>query len=181
VGYAGGTTASPTYHDLGDHAETVEIGFDPARIAFEDLLAVFWESHAPEARPWKRQYMSAIFCMDDAQCIVARETKQRRISLTGRNVHTQIISAGAFHPAEDYHQKHCLRHYGLIMRELTNIYPDPVSLISSTAAARLNGYTSGHGSLEMLEREIHMLGLSRTGREELLGIIESHAMNELMR
>jgi len=181
VGYAGGTTASPAYRDLGDHAESIEIGFDPARISYEDLLAVFWESHTPEVKPWKRQYMSAVFCFDDSQCLTARETLQRRVSLTGIRVHTQILTTGGFHQAEDYHQKYYLRRHGLLMRELARIYPDRDRLLGSTAAARLNGYTSGLGSLEMLEREIHMLGLSPAGREELLGVIESHAMYELMR
>jgi peptide-methionine (S)-S-oxide reductase len=181
AGYAGGTTPAPTYHDLGDHAETIEIGFDPSRISYDELLAVFWENHTPESRPWKRQYMSAIFCADDAQCLAARESMRRRVSLTGINVHTLIIPGAVFHPAEDYHQKYYLRRHRVLVREMERMYPDTVAFTGSTAAARVNGYASGLGSPESLEREIHMLGLSHAGREELLGIIESQAMHELMR
>ena len=43
VGYAGGTKDSPTYHDLGDHSEVLEVGYDPDRISFEQLLVEFWD------------------------------------------------------------------------------------------------------------------------------------------
>jgi len=47
VGYAGGSTNNPTYYNLGDHSETVQIDYDPTRISYEELLEVFWDSHNP--------------------------------------------------------------------------------------------------------------------------------------
>ncbi len=47
VGYAGGSEENPTYYDLGGHTETVEIDYDPTRISYEELLAIFWDSHNP--------------------------------------------------------------------------------------------------------------------------------------
>ena len=49
VGYAGGRKARPTYRDLGDHTETIEIDYDPEEISFEDLLTVFWQERCRPA------------------------------------------------------------------------------------------------------------------------------------
>ena len=61
VGYAGGTTNNPTYRALGDHAETIQVDYDPTQISYEELLEAFWTSHSPTSRPWSRQYASIIF------------------------------------------------------------------------------------------------------------------------
>jgi len=47
VGYAGGATENPTYHHLGDHTETIQIEYDPARISYQELLDAFWAGHKP--------------------------------------------------------------------------------------------------------------------------------------
>jgi len=59
VGYAGGSTSSPTYRNIGDHTETIQIDYNPKEISHEELLDVFWRSHSPEVKSWSRQYMSA--------------------------------------------------------------------------------------------------------------------------
>lgn len=56
VGYAGGTRARPTYHDLGDHSEAIEVVYDPAVISYEKLLVLFWEQHDPRRGTGSRQY-----------------------------------------------------------------------------------------------------------------------------
>ena len=63
VGYSGGISKDPTYRSLGDHAETIQIDFDPRRISYAELLEVFCGSHnpcarPPSVRPSSRQYMS---------------------------------------------------------------------------------------------------------------------------
>ena len=45
--YTGGTRKNPTYHDLGDHTESLQVDYDPARISYARLLEVFWDSHNP--------------------------------------------------------------------------------------------------------------------------------------
>jgi len=67
VGYAGGEMEGPSYGKMGDHAETVQVDFDPGRITYAQLLKIFWASHRPTSRNWSRQYMNAIFYHDDEQ------------------------------------------------------------------------------------------------------------------
>jgi len=115
VGYAGGHTANPTYKDVCSdrtgHAEVVEVTYDPERIPYEQLLAVFWAEHDPtqlnrQGPDVGSQYRSAIFVDDDDQrraAEVSRERVQERLS---RPVVTQIEDAPPFWEAEDYHQRY---------------------------------------------------------------------------
>ncbi|MDZ7761250.1 MAG: peptide-methionine (S)-S-oxide reductase [Desulfovermiculus sp.] len=61
VGYSGGKKPNPTYHDLGDHTETLQVDYDPEAVSYPKLLEVFWESHSPEQSALSRQYMAAVF------------------------------------------------------------------------------------------------------------------------
>ena len=69
VGYAGGTKEMPTYYDMGDHIESVEVVFDPAIIGYADLLDFFWREHDPRYSSATRQYASAIFPADREQIL----------------------------------------------------------------------------------------------------------------
>ena len=71
VGYVGGHTPNPTYHSIGDHAEGVEVEFDPRRISREALLDEFWSSHDPRRPSRSSQYRAALFCADEAELEVA--------------------------------------------------------------------------------------------------------------
>jgi peptide-methionine (S)-S-oxide reductase len=117
VGYTGGTTAAPTYEavctDRTGHAEAVEVTYDPARVSFDDLLAVFWENHDPTTKDRQgadvgSQYRSAIFYQTPEQktaaerSVAALEQGHRY----ARPIVTQIVPAVAFHPAEEYHQRY---------------------------------------------------------------------------
>lgn len=105
VGYAGGTKDSPTYHDLGDHTETVEIDFDPAQISYEQLLDHFWEEHDP-TQQFKTQYQSMILTNGPEQAATATASKVARQAQTKREIVTLIRPAERFWLAEEYHQKY---------------------------------------------------------------------------
>jgi peptide-methionine (S)-S-oxide reductase len=171
VGYTGGTLKDPTYYNLGNHTESVQVDYDPTQISYEALLAVFWQAHNPETPSFSRQYMSAAFYHDEAQKQLAQETRDRVAADLGGKVETQILPAGTFYLAEDYHQKYSLRRREVFYQELEAIYPKVEDLIASTAAARLNGYLGGYGTRAQLERELDSLGLSLTAREQLLSMI----------
>ena len=174
VGYAGGTRKNPTYHSLGDHTETVQIEYDPTRTSYQELLDVFWASHDPTRPAWSRQYASIIFYHDEEQRRLAQASKEQYETRCGCRVYSEIIPAAAFYLAEDYHQKYRLRGSPTYMDELAAIYPDPADLANSTAAARVNGYLGGYGTLADLQAGIDDLGLSPEAREELLGIVLNH-------
>ena len=122
VGYMGGWTKNPTYEEtctsLTGHTETVRVVFDPAKVAVETLLAVFWENHDPttpnrQGGDVGTQYRSAIFTTTDNQYTEATSSRtryQRNLRDKGfGTISTQIDRAedagdGTFYFAEDYHQ-----------------------------------------------------------------------------
>ena len=163
VGYCGGSTKSPTYRSIGDHAETIQIDFDPKRISYEQLLELFWTTHNPCRNAWSRQYMSAVFYENEEQREAIDATRHKFVKMPDQ-VQTEIARLETFWIAEDYHQKYRLRHEGLIDEELHAIYPNEPDFVNSTAAARLNGYLDGHGTSKQLEAEIAKLGLSDEGQ-----------------
>ncbi len=171
VGYAGGTTKDPTYHTLGDHTETIQIDYDPSRISYENLLDVFWQSHNPAKPPWSRQYKAAVFYHSEAQKRLAQESKDRAAARIKREIRTEIIPFSKFYLAEPYHQKYRLQQHGDFMREFKAMYPEAADFVSSTAAARVNGYLGGHGTLAQLEAELNGFGLSPGASDKLLDTV----------
>ena len=168
VGYTGGRTANPTYHNLGDHSETIQIDYDPSQISYKELLDIFWKSHNPQTQAWSRQYMSAVFFHNDEQKRLALETKQGEADRRNAEIFTQILPASTFYLAEDYHQKYRLRQDRDLLKELSTIYPNLEDFINSTAVTRVNGYLSGYGSSDMLQKELPNLGLSPAASKKLL-------------
>lgn len=168
VGYTGGSAVDPTYHRLGDHTETVEIDFDPRRISYEDLLAMFWASHDPRRAPWSVQYKNVVFLHDEEQRAAAERSRERMARALAADVRTEILPAARFYRAEGYHQKYRLRGAGRLATEYEAIYPREDDFVDSTAVARANGYLDGYGTLEQLESEIDRLGLSAEGSAQLL-------------
>ena len=117
VGYLGGTLANPTYRDLCSgrtgHAEVVEVQYDPSRVTYDDLLAVFWDNHDPttlnrQGPDVGTQYRSAVFFHTPEQEAAARASKEQR-ERSGkyrRPIVTEITPATTFYRAEEYHQQY---------------------------------------------------------------------------
>ena len=113
VGYTGGITPNPTYqqvcsHTTG-HAEAVRVTFDPGRVSFEQLLDVFWAMHDPtqvnrQGPDVGDQYRSAVFTLSAEQQAQAEASKERAHARSSRPIATEIVQAGTFYLAEDYHQ-----------------------------------------------------------------------------
>ncbi len=146
VGYAGGTTPEPTYYDLGDHTEVVQVEYDATVVSYADLLEVFWSNHDPRATPRKRQYRNVILTDTDAHREAAERTRGEVKSRLGGSVATPVEDLDGFSLAEPYHQKYELRSTPVLGDELVDRYGD--ALVDSTAAARLNGFVAGHGDPE---------------------------------
>ena len=161
----------PTYRDMGDHTETVQVDYDPGRITYEQLLEIFWESHQPDSRNFSRQYMNAIFYHNDEQRRLAMASKNNVEQRTRSTVRTQVLPIHSFTMAEDYHQKYLLKQRFGLKNEMTRIYPHHQGFVASTAVARLNGYAGGNGSRDQLLREIGTLGLSERGKQALSDLV----------
>lgn len=117
VGYAGGTSKNPTYEqvctDRTGHAEVVQVDFDPAEVSYEELLETFWSSHDPtqlnrQGPDVGRQYRSVVFFHSPEQEATARASKDRQEAngRLQRAIVTEIVSAGEFWRAEEYHQQY---------------------------------------------------------------------------
>jgi peptide-methionine (S)-S-oxide reductase len=117
VGFMGGTTANPSYRDVctgrTGHAEVTQVTFDPARVSYERLLDVFWEIHDPttlnrQGPDHGTQYRSAIFYHSPEQEAAARASLQKLEAAKkfARPIVTQIVPAGDFYRAEEYHQRY---------------------------------------------------------------------------
>jgi methionine-S-sulfoxide reductase len=172
VGYTGGTLKDPTYHELGGHSEALQIDFDPSRIRYTDLLAIFWKAHNPASRSWSRQYRNVLFYHDEGQHTAAEESRAETAEKRGRRVRTAIEPLGTFYRAEGYHQKYRLRSRPDFLRDLTRFYPKARALTDSTAATRLNGYLGGHGSWTQLQGEIDGLGVREENRRQLVALVQ---------
>jgi len=119
VGYEGGHTPNPTYEEvctgMTGHAETVRVVFDPSKVSYPQLLKVFWESHDPtqgmrQGNDVGTQYRSAIFYRGDEQKATAEQSAAeygKKLAEHGYGaITTEIVPAGEFYFAEDYHQQY---------------------------------------------------------------------------
>ena len=77
VGYSGGITPNPTYQNIGDHTETVEITYHPEKISFKELLDHFWKQHDATI-PQIKQYRSAIFTHNKKQQEIAEKSLHKQ-------------------------------------------------------------------------------------------------------
>ena len=119
VGYAGGSTPNPTYEEVCSgrtgHNEAVFVVYDPARVSYDELLKVFWESHDPtqgmrQGNDVGTQYRSGIYYYSEEQRRAAEASKAAyEKALAGRGlgpITTEIVPAPEFYFAEDYHQQY---------------------------------------------------------------------------
>jgi peptide-methionine (S)-S-oxide reductase len=119
VGYVNGVTPNPTYEEVctgrTGHTEAVLVVYDPKVTSYKALLKVFWESHDPtqgmrQGNDIGTQYRSGIYPANDAQEAEAQASKdayQQALSAKGfGRITTEIVPAGEFYYAEDYHQQY---------------------------------------------------------------------------
>ena len=114
-GYTGGTTENPTYQQVGaggtGHYEAVEIIYDPDEVTYDELLHTFWRTVDPIDAGGQfcdrgQSYETAIFVADDAERAAAEASKAEAGQALGQEIVTPILDAGAFWPAEGYHQNY---------------------------------------------------------------------------
>ena len=125
VGYAGGHTPNATYEEVCSgqtgHNEVVRVVYDPAVIAYDDLLRVFWEGHDPtqgmrQGNDRGTQYRSGIYYFTDAQQAAAEAARAEfapRLAQAGYGaITTEIVAAPEFYFAEGYHQQYLAKNPG---------------------------------------------------------------------
>ena len=125
VGYQAGFTPNPTYQEVCSgktgHNEVVQVVFDPQKVSYAQLLAVFFESHDPtqgmrQGNDVGTQYRSGIYFTSDSQREAAEKARAaygKRLAEAGyAAVTTEIVEAPAFYYAEDYHQQYLAKNPG---------------------------------------------------------------------
>ena len=112
-GYTGGKVANPGYERVSaggtGHTEAVEVIYDPAQVSYEKLLAYYWRSIDPTVQNAQfcdhgDQYRTAIFVRNDDERRLAEDSKKKVEAELKRPIYTQIVQAGPFYAAEEYHQ-----------------------------------------------------------------------------
>jgi peptide-methionine (S)-S-oxide reductase len=123
VGYMGGKTADPTYEQVctgrTGHAEMLELTYDPSRVSYDELLTTFWEWHDPttlnrQGPDVGSQYRSVIFTYDQEQARWARRSREllEKAGVFSGPIVTEIVAAGTFWPAEEYHRDYLAKNPG---------------------------------------------------------------------
>jgi peptide-methionine (S)-S-oxide reductase len=116
-GYTGGKTENPTYKEVctGEtgHAECLQVIYDPSKISYDELLAVFWETHDPttlnrQGADVGTQYRSGVFYHNEEQKQKAEKYKAElnKSGAFDKPIVTEITAFTKFYPAEDYHQQY---------------------------------------------------------------------------
>jgi peptide-methionine (S)-S-oxide reductase len=121
VGYAGGELKAPSYEDVCSgktgHAESTLVEFDPAQVSYAKLLSAFWAMIDPTALNRQgpdvgSQYRSVIFCHTEEQKQQALASRQEEQKKYRQPIVTEIVPAGEFWKAEEYHQRYFEKHGG---------------------------------------------------------------------
>ncbi len=119
-GYTGGRTVKPTYEQVSSHstghAEAVQVVFDPAKVSYAQLVAHYWHTIDPTVKDQQfcdhgSPYRTAIFALDAGQLKTAQDSRAalEKSKPFKAPVVTEVVLAGAFYPAEDYHQDYYLK------------------------------------------------------------------------
>ncbi|XP_015788133.1 peptide methionine sulfoxide reductase [Tetranychus urticae] len=170
VGYSGGKLEGPTYYKIGDHVEVVELAYENEKTSYEKLLKIFWSNHDPTSKPYKRQYISAIYYHTEEQKNLAEQTMKEQQSKHARPIVTEIAPAGKFYDAEDYHQKYQLRCNPKLLKTLGL---NDTTLKSSELAAKLNGYVCGMKTKQEFEADSKEFNFTDEQRQYILAAINS--------
>ncbi|KAK4780407.1 hypothetical protein SAY87_016513 [Trapa incisa] len=158
VGYSGGSKINPEYRSLGDHAESVQVEYDPRKISYRQLLEVFWSSHDSrqafgQGPDVGNQYRSVIFVNGTEESRLATFSKEREQAKSKISVvTTQIQQIGTFYPAEPEHQKFELKRNPFLLQLMGNLPEE--ELERSSLAAKLNGF-AGDVCPPNVERQIN--------------------------
>ena len=168
VGYTGGDTREPTYHNLANHTEALQVDFDDDILTYQALMTMVWSLQDPTQQAWSEQYKYAVWTHSKEQQQVALRTGHDAAQRQGGTLRTLVQAASDFWRAEDYHQKYRLRQSRDLTAELVARQGSDRAMVNSTEAARLNGLLSGYGDAEESRLWLRALDLSEKSREEVL-------------
>jgi len=165
VGYCGGTTPNPTYENIGNYSETIQIKYDPQKISYTKLLDIFFEKHDSRAIT-SIQYASRIFYHDEDQ----KKLAEKKLS-TQHDATTTIAKFESFHDAEDYHQHYILKNsYRKLFKQPLLMEISNEQKKRSELCSLLSGFCS-HKDKAALKQNLKMIGIKSDDIEKLLELM----------
>ena len=170
VGYAGGSYPTPSYNDIGDHAEAVMVEYAPQTISYGQLLEIFLCCCVPADATPRRQ--AAVFFRTEQERRLARAAVERRsLCNCGYSCsQVRILPFKTFFRAENPCQKYDLHTAAWLYDELVELYGAEEALLCSTLATRLNAYLRhpSPSTLRSLPESTDLYGLSPSDIQALL-------------
>ena len=147
VGYSGGNQSNPTYQDLKDHTQSIQLYYSPLEISFKEILAMFFES-----------------TIENDKIIFYNNEEEKQISeseLTFKNLnHVKVKAFESFKIAEEIHQKYYIQKdtklYSFFLDLFNRNFWD---FVNSTASLKFNAYAAGNGNEEMILEDCNKLNL----------------------
>ncbi|MCK8058533.1 MULTISPECIES: peptide-methionine (S)-S-oxide reductase [unclassified Fusibacter] len=172
VGYTGGTGTTPSYENLGNHIEVIEIDYDPAFLTYEDLVTLYFTYYDATVRAYSQRVKSVIFYRDDEEQSIANNLKKEFSQSQGKPIFTEIDPLDVFYLAEDRHQLSYLKKETSLYDEVSQIFTTPDKQILSILASKLNGYIAGYGKSKDLTVLLQNSGLSDASQNRMRAIVD---------
>jgi peptide-methionine (S)-S-oxide reductase len=133
-------------------------------------MTYFWSWHLARIKSWSPQYQSKVFCHDYTQLELATQIKSQMEKDMNTTFYTDIAILNQFHIAEDYHQKHYLQRYPVLLKDFERYFKFFSDFIDSPSAAKVNGFASGFGNRCDLLSLQDQLGISEISIKKLMEI-----------
>lgn len=160
VGYTGGKSTMPSYDDLGNHIEVIEVDYNPAVITYEGLVKAYFEYYDATVRPYSQRVKSVVFYRTNKEKRIASNIKAQVSKQVNQALFTEIDPVDVFYLAESEHQLSYLKKETSLYGEITQIFPDEELQLLSVLASKLNGIIAGFGSEEQVLLVLKDSGLS---------------------
>lgn len=172
AGYSGGVGADPTYDNIQDHTEVVEVEYYPEKISYNKLLKIFWNNHPFDSKTDRIQYKSLILHVDENQKKLAEKSVDFTRKIFGtENVHTETKNFVKFFEAENYHQKHYMQINKPRLGPILNSLVDWKNLANSDLATKINGYLYEIKRNQTAKQTLLDYGLSEAQSEAIVNVI----------
>lgn len=173
VGYSSGEEKNPTYENIKDHSECVEILYDSNVIKYKDLLKILKSTYNSSYASVMKQYASIIFYQEEEE---KKEAIEFLASLKKPNF-TQIKKMSDFYLAENYHQKYYLQLNKELFKDIRSNFNSYEEALFSKTSSRINGYLTGKGNLKLFLSQEKELKISDKMKIRLKNIVESYDPN----
>lgn len=160
VGYTGGDTTTPSYENLGNHIEVIEVDYDPTVISYEGLIEAYFNLYDASVRPYSHRVKSVIYFRTENEKQIANRVKTAVSQQLNKPLFTEVDPMPVFYIAEAYHQLSYLKKETSLYSEISQMFPDENVQLLSVLASKLNGFIAGYGTLEALENVLEQSSLS---------------------